>query len=74
MSITDSAHGVPLPVIGVTTLHNARQKTHGIYHCASMEFDMRHGTARDEPAECVQNYLDPAMQGDLVHLVEGPIH
>jgi hypothetical protein len=32
MSITDSAYGVPPPVTGATTLHNARQKTHGIYH------------------------------------------
>ena len=61
MSITDSAYGVPPAVTGATTLHNARQKTHGIITDASMKFDLRHGAARDEPAECVQNYLDPTM-------------
>ena len=41
---------------------------------ASMKLDLRHGAPRDEPAECVQKYLAPAMQSDLMHFVEGPIH
>src|SRR4051794_4930296 len=58
----------------MTTLHKARQKTHGIYADASMKFDQRHGAARDQPAQCVQEYFAAAMQGDLVHLVERSIH
>src|SRR3954469_11717785 len=41
---------------------------------ASMKLDLRYGAPRNEPAERVQNHLDPAMQGNLVHLVERPIH
>src|SRR4029453_17473409 len=74
MSIKASAYDVrpPSPPLLLYT-RPGKRRTEFIID-ASMELDMRQGAARDEPAERVQNYLDTAMQGDLVHLVERPIH
>jgi hypothetical protein len=54
-------------------LHNARRYMQFLTR-ASVQLDLWPCAARDEPAERVQKYFASAMQGDLVHLVEGSIH
>ena len=74
MSITDPAYGVPRPVTGARLYTTPGKRRTEFITDASMKLDLRHDAPRDEPAECVQKYLASAMQSDLMHFVEGPIH